>query len=150
MNMKLDEREDRASIKRGEFMDSGDETPPEAGISPPLPPSLHGKRSNTCIWLKLFIRRSDTHTHGMPHPERHTRRLDVWLTAHIVHATVGPFTTKDTLASFFHFAALVPFSFFLIIPLSFCCTKKEASVYSRSRWSTHPIRKSTETRRLWV
>lgn len=74
MNMKLDEREDRASMIRGEFMDSGDETPPEAGISPPLPPSLPPSmgRGQTHASGSNYSYDAQTHTWDAP-PRKDTR-----------------------------------------------------------------------------
>lgn len=89
-------------------MDSRDETAPEAGISPLLPPSLHGKVKH--MHLAQIIHTTLRHTHGCPTP-KDTRADGCVANSSYLHATVGSLTTKATLASFFHSIALVPFLF---------------------------------------
>lgn len=58
--------------------------------------------SSTCIWPKLFIRCSDLHT---CYTSRRQALIPCLAKCSYLHATVGPLTTKDTLASFFHSTA---------------------------------------------
>lgn len=121
-------------------MDSRDETPPEAEISPLFPLPIHGNRSNTCIRLKLIIRCSDIHMDAPPqktHPQ-----IGCLANSSYLHATVGPFTTKATLASFFHSTALVPFPFPFV-------ELKEALLFPGAE-DKYTQRKNIEAWPLWV